>query len=137
MIYRLLFAVCFLYFIVTNAQETIREEKMRFSFSQPQPEWPPHPPGFDQPAPARRSLLRHRVAGLATVFLFGFLIYAVEGAAWMKRLTMALLFCGLIYMRDDSPSGRWLTIAIIAIGTLLSIFLPLFGIGDDLLRSRF
>gem|GEM_PF-4499151 len=132
MIYRLLFAVCFLYFIVTNAQT-----KMRFSFSKPKPEWPSPPPEFGQAAPDRRRLLRNRAAGLAAVFLFGFLIYAVEGAAWMKRLTMALLFCGLIYMRDDSPSGRWLTIAIIAIGTLLSIFLPLFGIGDDLLRSRF
>ncbi|MDZ7360189.1 MAG: hypothetical protein ONB46_05615 [candidate division KSB1 bacterium] len=110
---------------------------MRFSFFKPKSEWPPPPPEFGQAVPDRRRFLRNRAAGLATVFLFGFLIYAVEGAAWMKRLTMGVLFCGLIYMRDDSPSGRWLTIAIIAIGTLLSIFLPLFGIGDDLLRSSF
>lgn len=132
MIYLLLFAVCFLYFIVTNAQAN-----MRFSFSKPKPQWPPNLPEFGQPAPAGKRLLRYRAAGLAAVFLFGFLIYAVDGAAWMKRLTMGMLFCGLIYMRDDSPSGRWLTIAIIAIGTLLSILLPLFGIGDDFLRSRF
>jgi len=50
---------------------------------------------------------------------------------------MSMLFCGLIYMRDDSPSGRWITIGIIAVGTLLSILLPLLGIETNFLRSSF
>jgi hypothetical protein len=85
----------------------------------------------------RKKILRHRLTGLIATFLFGFFIYAADGAAWMKQLTLGTLFCGLIYMRDDSPSGRWLTIAIIAAGTLLSILLPLLGIDADLIRSNF
>jgi len=85
----------------------------------------------------RKSFLNRRVTGLIAIFLFGFLIYATDGAAWTKRLTMGMLFCGLIYMRDNSPSGRWVTIGIIAVGTLLSILLPLLGIGADFFRRSF
>ena len=81
--------------------------------------------------------MRHRLASLAAVFLFGFFIYASNSAPWMKRLTMCTLFCGLIYMRDDSPSGRWVAIGIIAAGTLLAILLPLLGLDADLLRRSY
>jgi len=109
---------------------------MSSPFSGSPREWP-EPPEFDQPPPLGKRLLRHRLTGLAAVFLFGFYIYASNVAPWMKRLTMGTLFCGLIYMRDDSPSGRWITIGIIAIGTLLAILLPLLGIDADLLRRSY
>jgi len=109
---------------------------MSSPFSRSPREWPV-PPEFDQPPPLKKRILRHRLTGLVAFFLFGFFIYASDGAPWMKRLTMGMLFCGLIYMRDDSPSGRWVTIGIIAVGTLLAILLPWFGLNADWLRSRF
>ena len=109
---------------------------MRNPFSKSTNEWPP-PPEFEEPAPWGKRIFNRRLTGLIAVFLFGFFIYTSNGAVWMKRLTMGMLFCGLIYMRDDSPAGRWLTIGIIAAGTLLSILLPLLGIGNEFLRSRF
>ncbi|MDZ7290909.1 MAG: hypothetical protein ONB44_14765 [candidate division KSB1 bacterium] len=84
-----------------------------------------------------RRILTPRLTGLATVFLFGFLLYITNGATWAVRLTMCMLFCSLIYTRDSSPSGRWLAIGIIAAGTLLSILLPLTGIDTGSLRSAF
>jgi hypothetical protein len=96
-------------------------------------EWP----APDQPLPPGKRFLRHRLAGLAAVFLFGFFIYASNGAPWMKRLTMCMLFCGLIYVRDDSPRGRWVAIGIITAGTLLAMLLPWFGFDADLLRRHF
>ena len=113
-----------------------RESRMKPPFFRPKREWP-QPPEFGKPASVGKRILTHRLLGLTAVFLFGFLIYASDGAAWMKRLTMSMLFCGLIYMRDDSPSGRWITIGIIAVGTLLSILLPLLGIETNFLRSSF
>jgi hypothetical protein len=110
---------------------------MKFPFSESKNDWPPHPREFEEPTPARIKFFRYRLTGLVAIFLFGFLIYAIDGAAWTKRLTMAMLFCGLIYMRDDSPSGRWVTIGIIAVGTALSILLPLLGIGVTFFRGGF
>jgi hypothetical protein len=110
---------------------------MKLPFPKSPNEWPPSPSEFDAPAPWGRRILNHRLTGLIAIFLFGFLIYATDGATWMKRLTMCMLFCGLIYTRDDSPSGRWLTIGIIAVGTLLSILLPVLGISVDFLRNSF
>jgi hypothetical protein len=78
-----------------------------------------------------------RLIGVVFFFLFGFLIYTTNGAAWMKRLTLCMLFCGMIYVRDDSPQGRWIAIGIIAAGTLLSILLPLLGIDASLFRDAF
>ncbi|MDZ7343005.1 MAG: hypothetical protein ONA90_00665 [candidate division KSB1 bacterium] len=80
------------------------------------------PSGKDQPV--WKKLLKHPLAGLMVLFLFGGLIYMTKAAPWAVRLTMASLFCGLIYTRDASPAGRWITIGIIAVGTLLSILLP-------------
>ena len=86
-------------------------------------EWTPAPKsGKDRPF--WKKLLAHRLTGLAVLFLFGLLIYMTGAATWAVRLTMASLFCGLIYTRDTSPAGRWITIGIIAVGTLLSILLP-------------
>jgi hypothetical protein len=110
---------------------------MRFPFSRPTREWPPTPPEFGEPAPSGRKILAQRLLGVLSVFLFGFLIYTTHSAAWMKRLTLCMLFCGLIYMRDDSPQGRWVAIGIIAAGTLLSILLPLLGIDADFFRRAF
>ena len=102
---------------------------MKSPFSRSPREWP-EAPELEQPPPWGKRLLRHRLTGLIAVLLFGFYIYGSNGAPWMKRLTMGMLFCGLIYMRDDSPAGRWVTIGIIAVGTLLAILLPLLGLDD-------
>lgn len=99
-------------------------------------EWP-EPPDYDRTPPLGKRILRHRLTGLLAVFLFGFYIYASNGAPWMKRLTMGMLFCGLIYVRDDSPSGRWVTIGIIAIGTLFTLLLPWLGFDADWLRRSY
>jgi len=96
-------------------------------------EWPEPEPT----PPLGKRILRHRLTGLIAVLLFGFYIYASNGAPWMKRLTMGMLFCGLIYMRDDSPSGRWVAIGIIAAGTLLALLLPLLGLNADWLRRSY
>jgi hypothetical protein len=72
-----------------------------------------------------KKLLPSRLTGLVVIFLFVILIYMTDAATWAVRLTMGSLFCSLIYARDNSASGRWLAIGIIALGTLLSIFLPL------------
>jgi hypothetical protein len=109
---------------------------MSSPFSRPSREWP-EPPEFGQPPFLRKRFLSHRLTGLVAFFLFGFFIYASDGAPWMKRLTMGMLFCSLIYMRDDSPSGRWIAIGIIAVGTLLAILLPWFGLDADLLRRSY
>jgi len=109
---------------------------MSSPFSRSPREWPA-PPQFEQPPSPGKRILRHRLTGLAAVFLFGFFIYASNGAPWMKRLTMCMLFCGLIYARDDSPSGRWVAIGIITAGTLLAILLPWLGLDADLLRRSF
>jgi hypothetical protein len=84
----------------------------------------------------RRSLI-NRLPSLAAMLLLGFLVYYTNGATWAVRLTMCTLFCGMIYTRDNSPTGRWVAIGIIAVGTLLSIALPLFGIGTTVLRNVF
>jgi len=72
---------------------------------------------------------------IGAVLLFGALLYATHYAPWAMRLTLASLFCSLIYVRDASPSGRWIAIGIIAIGTLLSMLLPFLGIGASFLRN--
>jgi hypothetical protein len=81
--------------------------------------------------------MAQRLLGVLSIFLFGFLIYTTNSADWMKRLTLGMLFCGLIYVRDTSPSGRGVTIGIIAVGTLLAILLPLLGLDADFLRRGF
>ncbi len=83
------------------------------------------------------SSLNSSLVKIAAIFLFGFLIYATNYATWAIRLTLCTLFCSMIYARDNSPYGRWLAIGIIAVGTLLSILLPLAGIGAGLLRRTF
>jgi hypothetical protein len=85
------------------------------------------PPGSNKNRPLWKRLITHRLTGLGAVFLFGLLIYVTDAATWAIRLTLGTLFCSLIYARDTSPSGRWLAIGIIAVGTMLSILAPLFG----------
>jgi hypothetical protein len=46
-----------------------------------------------------------------------------DHARWAEHLGLAAVFCALIWLKDDSPAGRWLIIGIIAVGTLLSIVL--------------
>jgi len=48
-----------------------------------------------------------------------------HGAQWAEQIGFATLFCVLIWMKDESPSGRWMMIGIIAVGTLLSILFSL------------
>lgn len=42
---------------------------------------------------------------------------------WLVRVSMAALFCTVIYLREQASTDRWLAIAIITAGTLLSIVL--------------
>jgi len=46
-----------------------------------------------------------------------------HGAQWAEQIGFAAVFCALIWLKDDSPVGRWLIIAIIAGGTLLSFLI--------------
>jgi hypothetical protein len=87
--------------------------------------------------PAATRFFQSSFMKVGAIFLFGYLIYITNYAAWAMRLTLCMLFCSMIYTRDTSPSGRWLAIGIIAVGTLLTILLPLVGIGTDLLHSVF
>lgn len=105
-------------------------------FSKPTIEWP-QPPEFKKPESLGKRILNHRLTGLIAVFLFGYFILLAESAPWMKQLTLCMLFCGLIYRRDDSPSDSWITIGIILTGTLLVVLLPLLGIEISWLRRRF
>ena len=87
--------------------------------------------------PAPPSFFQSSLVKVGIIFLFGYLIYVTNYAAWAMRLTLCMLFCSMIYARDNSPSGRWVAIGIIAVGTLLSILLPLAGIAPNFLRSAF
>lgn len=87
------------------------------------------------PAPPR--FFQSSLVKVGTIFLFGYLIYITNYATWAMRLTLCMLFCSMIYARDNSPSGRWVAIGIIAVGTLLSILLPLAGIGPNFLHRAF
>lgn len=89
----------------------------------------------NRPAPPR--FFQSSLVKVGTIFLFGYLIYVTNYATWAMRLTLCMLFCSMIYTRDNSPSGRWVAIGIIAVGTLLSILLPLAGIGPNFLHSAF
>lgn len=89
----------------------------------------------NRPAPTR--FLQSSFVKVGAIFVFGYLIYITNYATWAMRLTLCMLFCSMIYTRDNSPSGRWLAIGIIAVGTLLSIVLPLAGISPGFLRSAF
>jgi hypothetical protein len=87
--------------------------------------------------PAATRFFQSSLMKGAAIFFFGYLIYVTNYATWAMRLTLCMLFCSMIYTRDNSPSGRWVAIGIIAVGTLLSILLPLTGIGPNFLRSVF
>lgn len=45
-----------------------------------------------------------------------------NGALWSEQIGLATVFCVLIWMKDDSPAGRWLIIVMIAAGTIAAIF---------------
>jgi hypothetical protein len=77
----------------------------------------------------RKRPITQRLSGFAPVFLFVLWVYMniTEAASWAIRLTMCALFCSLIYLRDHSSTERWLAIGIIAVGTMLSILVPLAG----------
>ncbi len=87
--------------------------------------------------PAPTKFFQSSFVKVGAIFLFGYLIYITNYATWAMRLTLCMLFCSMIYTRDNSPSGRWVAIGIIAVGTLLSILLPLAGIGSNFLRRAF
>lgn len=119
---------------------------MKFPFLNSKRQWPSPPElevtgsfegnGFgNRPAPTR--FFQSSLVKVGTILLFGYLIYITNYATWAMRLTLCMLFCSMIYTRDNSPSGRWVAIGIIAVGTLLSILLPLAGIGPNFLRSAF
>jgi len=63
----------------------------------------------------------NRLIVVVIIVFFGFLIYLSDYAQWAIRLSMATLFCSIIYVRDSTSNDRWIAIAIIAIGTLLSL----------------
>ncbi len=98
--------------------------------------WEENGAGRRPPSP---GFFNSNLAKISAIFLFGYLIYATNYATWAIRLTLCMLFCSMIYTRDDSASGRWVAIGIIAVGTLLSILLPLAGIeiAPSFLRSTF
>jgi hypothetical protein len=48
-----------------------------------------------------------------------------HGAQWAEQMGFAALFCALIWMKDESPLGRWLMIGIIAAGTVVSILISM------------
>jgi hypothetical protein len=89
--------------------------------------------------PAAAKFFQSSLVKVGAIFFFGYLIYRTNYAPWALRLTLCMLFCSMIYARDDSPSGRWIAIGIIAVGTLLAILLPLAGIelGGGFRRSAF
>ncbi len=102
-----------------------------------EPEAMPSMEGSDHGIRSTPTFLNSGFVKVGAIFLFGYLIYITNYATWAMRLTLCMLFCSMIYARDNSPSGRWVAIGIIAVGTLLSILLPLAGIGPNFLRSAF
>jgi hypothetical protein len=88
----------------------------------------------NRPAPTFLNTFAMKIGVVLILFL---VVYMTDGAVWAIRLTLCMVFCSMIYARDNSPSGRWLAIGIIAVGTLLSILLPLAGIDPDFLRRAF
>ena len=58
--------------------------------------------------------------GILVIVLFVLVIFASNFAVWIERLSMCALFCALLYLRDQSSQDRWLAIAIMIGGTLLS-----------------
>ncbi len=61
--------------------------------------------------------------GLVVILLLIALIFNSHLEQWLMRLSMAALFCTVIYLRDNANADRWIAIAIIAAGTLLSLVL--------------
>lgn len=61
--------------------------------------------------------------GLVVVLLLIAVIFNSALEQWLIRLAMCALFCTVIYLRDNANADRWIAIAIIAAGTLLSLVL--------------
>jgi hypothetical protein len=77
-----------------------------------------------------RNWLSHRRAPrlewliFATLLVLSWSVYHFShGAQWSEQIGFATLFSVLIWMKDDSPTGRWVMIGIIAVGTVVSILL--------------
>lgn len=65
-------------------------------------------------------------SGLRILLLLFVMAMTVVMAAFdlgerFERISMCAFFCGVLYFRDHSSEDRWLAIAIMAGGTLLSL----------------
>lgn len=69
--------------------------------------------------PSRANL----IVGLIILLVVIAFSYYEHLAPWLVRLSLCALFCSVIYLREQSRTDRWLTIGIIATGTLLSVLL--------------
>ena len=69
--------------------------------------------------PARGNL----AVGLILILLLLAFQYQDRLEQWLVRLSMCALFCTVIYLREHAGADRWIAIAIITAGTLLSIVL--------------
>jgi hypothetical protein len=62
----------------------------------------------------------------AAMLMLTWSVYKLShGAQWAEKIGFATVFCALIWMKDESPSGRWLVIGIVTVGTALSLLFSL------------
>lgn len=67
--------------------------------------------------------LTNPAVGIVVILLLIAVLFNSHLEQWLIRLSMCALFCTVIYVRDNANTDRWITIAIIAGGTLLSLVL--------------
>lgn len=65
----------------------------------------------------------HLILGFVVLLLVLAFSYYEQLAPWLVRVSLCALFCSIIYLREESRVDRWLTIGLIAAGTMLSILL--------------
>ncbi len=63
------------------------------------------------------------VVGVVVILLLLAFHFQDQLEQWLVRLSMCALFCTVIYLREHANTDRWIAIAIITAGTLLSIVL--------------
>lgn len=62
--------------------------------------------------------------GIIVAVLLVLVIFASNFAVWIERASICALFCSLLFFRDHPREDRWLAMAIMIAGTLLSFLWP-------------